>query len=155
MDLCIVLFQYYCLWLFGLVYCMFGSFVDVEDVFYDVWLCWYVQEIDWFDDLEVWLVMVIICFVLDCLCWVRIECEYYIGLWLFELMLMDVECFEVEVEWSEMLSLLFLLLFEWLSLEEWVVFLFIEVFDYCYVEVVVIFGIVEDVCWQCVYWVCM
>lgn len=69
--------------------------------------------------------MVVIWLLIDCLCVVKIECEVYVGWWLFELLVeleFDVFLFEVVVELVGDLLMVLLWVLECLLFEECVVF---------------------------------
>lgn len=156
MDEKIVFFEIYWCVFEGFVYCMFGIFVDVQDVVQEMYLKW--CDVDFFIVCEfcVWFVMVCSCFVINVMKFVCFCCEIYVGIWFFEFLIDEfVFSFVDQIQIDEMVFVVLMFFLEKFFLLECVVFLLYEVFDYGFDEIVMIFGKISVVCCKFVLCVCL
>src|SRR5690349_6565984 len=120
--------------LFSLAYRMVGSAAEAEDLVQEALLRFHTAE-----DVQspkAFLTTVVTRLSIDHLRSARVRREEYVGEWLPEPLLVDLEPGPAEhVEMSDSLSLAFLLLLESLSPLERAVFLLHEVFGYAYAEI--------------------
>ena len=128
-----------------LAYQMLGSVADAEDVVQDTWLRWNgAQQADIADPLA-WLVRVATRLTLDRLRAARACREAYVGPWLPEPL---IENLEDPVEWAETVSVAFLLALQRLSPLERAVFLLRDVFDQDYAAIAASLSRDEAACRQ-------
>jgi len=135
--------------LFGIAYRMLGSRADAEDVLQDCYLRWHQSGHDGIRSLEAWLVTITTRLCLDRLRAARIQRAQYVGQWLPEPIVADLQPSpEERLEMANELSIAFLTLLERLGPEERAVFLLRDVFDYDYPDIAVIVGKAEAACRQ-------
>lgn len=135
----------------GIAYRMLGSIADAEDVVQDVWLRWHEAAHATLDSAEAWLVTVTTRLSIDHLRAARTRRENYPGFWLPEPVLTDPPATPEEIrEFSDDVSIAFLVLLERLSPVTRAAFLLREVFDVDYGEVARILDKTEAGCRQLV-----
>lgn len=135
--------------LFGIAYRMLGSRADAEDVLQDCYLRWHQSEHDGIRSPEAWLVTIATRLCLDRLRASRSTRARYVGQWLPEPLVEDLEPSpEQRLEMANELSIAFLTLLERLGPEERAVFLLRDVFDYDYPDIAAIVGKAEAACRQ-------
>jgi len=135
--------------LFGIAYRMLGSRADAEDVLQDCYLRWHQSKHDGIRSPEAWLVTITTRLCLDRLRASRIERTQYVGQWLPEPLVADLQPTpEQRLEMATELSIAFLTLLERLGPEERAVFLLRDVFDYDYPDIAAIVGKAESTCRQ-------
>jgi RNA polymerase sigma-70 factor (ECF subfamily) len=135
--------------LFGIAYRMLGSRADAEDILQDCYLRWHQSDRTAIRSPEAWLVTITTRLCLDRLRAVRSERSDYVGQWLPEPLVADLQPSpEQRLEMADELSIAFLMLLERLGPEERAVFLLRDVFDYDYPDIAAIVGKAEAACRQ-------
>jgi RNA polymerase sigma-70 factor (ECF subfamily) len=137
--------------LFGIAYRMLGSRVDAEDALQDVYLRWHSADQTRLQLPEAWLVTVITRLCIDRLRSAKIEREHYVGPWLPEPLVAELNNPESVAEIASDLSMALLNILERLSPEERAAFLLRETFDVDYDEIARILDKSEDACRQLVH----
>ncbi len=139
--------------LFGIAYRMLGVRADAEDVLQDAWLRWSRQDPAALQSAEAWLVTVVTRLAIDRLRALKAEREAYVGWWLPEPLVeqLDERTPESAVELAGELSVAFLYVLERLGPEERAAFLLRQVFDYDYPEIAAQLGKSEATCRQMVH----
>src|SRR3954469_17876139 len=133
--------------LFSIAYRMVGSVGDAEDLVQDAYLRMHreQQEGAEIESPKAFLSTVVTRLAIDHLRSARVRREQYVGEWLPEPLLVDLDPGPAEhAEMSDTLSQAFLLLLESLSPLERAVFLLHEVFGYSYAEISEVVGKTED-----------
>lgn len=131
-------------------YRMLGTLTDADDVVQDAWLRWHRLGADGRATVEnpaAWLTTVVTRLSLDRLKSAQRQREEYVGPWLPEPVLTDVDP-AVSVELTESLTLGFLAVLERLGPVERAVFLLAEVFDEPYASIAPVVGRSEEACRQ-------
>lgn len=135
----------------GIAYRMLGSLAEAEDVVQDAWLRWNDAAHESLGSAEAWLVTVTTRLAIDRLRAARTRREAYVGFWLPEPVLTDPPATPEEIrEFSDNVSVAFLMLLERLSPVARAAFLLREVFDMEYEEVARILDRSEAGCRQLV-----
>jgi RNA polymerase sigma-70 factor (ECF subfamily) len=137
--------------LFSIAYRMVGSVSDAEDLVQEAFLRMHreQQEGTEIDSPKAFLTTVVTRLSIDHLRSARVRREEYVGEWLPEPLLVDLEPGPADhVEMSDTLSMAFLLLLESLSPLERAVFLLHDVFGYSFAEIADVVGKSEDNCRQ-------
>lgn len=142
--------------LFAIAYRMLGTRADAEDILQDAWLRWYGTDKSAVQSNEAWLVTIVTRLAIDRLRAARAERESYVGWWLPEPLVeeLDENTPETAAELASDLSLAFMWVLERLSPEERAVFLLRQVFDHDYAEVAELIGKSEAACRQMVHRAC-
>ena len=137
--------------MFSIAYRMVGAASDAEDIVQEAFLRFH-RETEKGTEIEspkAYLSAVTTRLAIDHLRSARVRRERYVGTWLPEPLLTDVETDVArDVETADSLSMAFLVLLESLTPVERAVFLLREVFDYDYDEIARIVGKSEDNCRQ-------
>jgi RNA polymerase sigma-70 factor (ECF subfamily) len=137
--------------MFSIAYRMLGTASDAEDIVQEAFLRFH-RETEKGTEIEspkAYLSAVTTRLAIDHLRSARVRRERYVGTWLPEPLLTDVETDVArDVETADSLSMAFLVLLESLTPVERAVFLLREVFDYGYDEIARIVGKSEDNCRQ-------
>ncbi|EJE51140.1 RNA polymerase sigma-70 factor, TIGR02957 family [Acidovorax sp. CF316] len=139
--------------LFGIAYRMLGVRADAEDVVQDAWLRWSGTDTTALQSAEAWLVTVTTRLSIDRLRAAKAEREAYVGWWLPEPLVeqLDERTPESAAELAGELSVAFLYVLERLGPEERAAFLLRQVFDYDYPEIAAQLGKTEASCRQMVH----
>lgn len=139
--------------LFGIAYRMLGVRADAEDVVQDAWLRWSGTDTTALQSAEAWLVTVTTRLSIDRLRAAKAEREAYVGWWLPEPLVeqLDERTPESAAELAGELSVAFLYVLERLGPEERAAFLLRQVFDYDYPEIAAQLGKSEASCRQMVH----
>src|SRR5215213_3877354 len=135
--------------MFSIAYRMLGSITEAEDIVQDAYLRYQAASPERIVSHKAFLSTVVTRLCLNHLELARIQREAYIGPWLPEPALTDMdERFTPahQAEMHESVSMAFLVLLEQLTPAERAVFLLREVFDYDYAEVATIVGKEEAAC---------
>jgi len=144
-------FEQYRPLMFSIAYRMLGSITEAEDIVQEAYLRYQAASPERIVSHKAFLSTVVTRLCLNQLELARIQREAYIGPWLPEPALTDMdERFTPahQAEMHESVSMAFLVLLEQLTPAERAVFLLREVFDYDYVEVAAIVGKEEAACRQ-------
>ncbi len=137
--------------LFGIAYRMLGSIADAEDAIQETYLRWEQARSrgEIITAPEGWLVAVVTRLCIDQLRAARTKREAYIGPWLPDPLVSHPDRnVEEVVEFTESISMAFLVLLERLSPLERAIFLLHEVFAYPHAEIAAIVGKSEAACRQ-------
>lgn len=136
--------------LFGLAYRMLASVSEAEDVLQDAWLRWSAVDLAKVERPAGFLVSLVTRLCLDSLKAARNRLTEYVGPWLPEPLVRDLDDLDPAArhEQADNLSFAFLLLLERLSPVERAVFLLRESFDFSYREIGGILGKTEAACRQ-------
>jgi RNA polymerase sigma-70 factor, ECF subfamily len=137
--------------MFSIAYRMLGSITEAEDIVQDAYLRYQAASPERIVSHKAYLSTVVTRLCLNHLELAKIQREAYIGPWLPEPALTDLdERFTPahQAEMHESVSMAFLVLLEQLTPAERAVFLLREVFDYDYAEVAAIVGKEEAACRQ-------
>ncbi|MGA0609716.1 RNA polymerase sigma-70 factor [Caldimonas sp. KR1-144] len=139
--------------LFSIAYRMLGTRADAEDVLQDAWLRWHRADRDALQSAEAWLVTVVTRLAIDRLRAAQAEREAYVGYWLPEPLVdeLDERTPEAAVELAGELSIALLRVLERLAPEERAAFLLRQVFDRDYDEIAAALGKSEAACRQLVH----
>ncbi|RZL04394.1 MAG: RNA polymerase sigma-70 factor [Rubrivivax sp.] len=139
--------------LFAIAYRMLGMRADAEDVLQDAWLRWHQIEQAALQSAEAWLVTVVTRLAIDRLRSAKTEREAYVGWWLPEPLVQQVDHHtpEAAAELAGELSVALMWVLERLSPEERAAFLLRQVFDHDYAEVAALLGKSEATCRQIVH----
>lgn len=121
--------------LLGIAYGLLGELTEAEDVVQDAWLRWDGADADAVRNPEAFLVTVTTRLALDRLRSARARREVYVGPWLPEPLVTDVETPEVKAIEAERLSLALLGALERLNPVERAVLVLRDVFDLEYAEI--------------------
>jgi len=128
----------------GVAYRMLGSLAEAEDVVQDVWLRWHDTDAGEVDNAEAWLVSATTRRAIDRLRQARRARERYVGIWLPEPVLTDIDeapsTPEQLQESAGDLSIAFLTVLERLSPEARAAFLLHEVFEAAYPQIAGVLG---------------
>lgn len=144
-------FNHYRAYLFAIAYRMLGSVMDTEDMVQETYLRWQKTGGDEIAAPKSYLAAIITRLCIDHLRSARVQRETYVGEWLPEPLLSDMNpTNDEQVMLSESLSMAFLVLLESLSPTERAAFLLRDVFDYAYDEVAQMVGKSETSCRQMV-----
>jgi RNA polymerase sigma-70 factor (TIGR02957 family) len=137
----------------GVAYRMLGSMAEAEDVVQDVWLRWHDTDKQDVDNAEAWLTAATTRRAIDRLRLARNDREQYVGIWLPEPVLTDVETATPEQvqEASSDLSIAFLTVLERLAPDARAAFLLHEVFEADYAQIAQILDKSEAACRQIVH----
>jgi RNA polymerase sigma-70 factor, ECF subfamily len=135
--------------LFGIAYRMLGSVSEAEDVLQDAWLRWHGVDHSQVVNPSAFLVRLVTRLCIDTLGAARNRLTEYVGPWLPEPLVQDLEPDPASVqELADDLSTAFLLLLERLTPVERAVFLLRESFDFSHREIAEILGKSEENCRQ-------
>lgn len=137
--------------MFSITYRMVGSVGDAEDIVQEAFLRFHRAsgEREEIESPKAYLSAVTTRLGIDHLRSARVRREQYVGTWLPEPVLTDLESdVELHAETADSLSMAFLVLLETLSPVERAVFLLREVFEYGYDEIARVIGKSEDNCRQ-------
>ncbi|MBA4109622.1 MAG: RNA polymerase subunit sigma-24 [Leptothrix sp. (in: Bacteria)] len=139
--------------LFAIAYRMLGTRSDAEDVLQDAWLRWHQVEQATLQSAVAWLVTVVTRLAIDRLRSAKTEREAYVGWWLPEPLVQQVDHHtpEAAAELAGELSVALMWVLERLSPEERAAFLLRQVFDHDYAEVATLLGKSEAACRQIVH----
>jgi RNA polymerase sigma-70 factor (ECF subfamily) len=137
--------------LFGIAYRMLGTRQDAEDAVQEAYLKWHQAEVAGVRSPEAWLVSVTSRLCVDRLRTLKANREAYVGPWLPEPIVAEVNSPETELEQAQHLSIAFLFMLERLSPEERASFLLHEAFDFDYGEIAGALQRSEGACRQLVY----
>ena len=139
--------------LFAIAYRMLGTRADAEDVLQDAWLRWHQTDQGALQSAEAWLVTVVTRLAIDRLRAAKTEREAYVGWWLPEPLVQQVDhrTPEAAAELAGELSVALMWVLERLSPEERAAFLLRQVFDHDYDEVAALLGKSEAACRQIVH----
>ncbi|HEX7761259.1 MAG TPA: sigma-70 family RNA polymerase sigma factor [Caulobacteraceae bacterium] len=129
-----------------LAYRMLGSVAEAEDAVQDAWLRWNGADRGKVDDVGAWLAQVTTRLCLDRLKSARARHETYVGPWLPEPLVEEID--DDPLERAQDVSVAFLLALQRLSPLERAVFLLHDVFDQDYGEVARSLGRTEPACRQ-------
>jgi RNA polymerase sigma-70 factor (ECF subfamily) len=117
----------------GLAYRMLGSVADAEDIVQDAWLRWHAADATAIDDVGAYLTRIVTHLCLDSLKSARARREHYVGQWLPEPLLTDLDAYqpgpEAADELARDLSFALLRTLDTLSPLERAAFLLHDVFD--------------------------
>jgi RNA polymerase sigma-70 factor (ECF subfamily) len=131
---------------------MLGSRAEAQDVVQDAYLRWHESATEDIQSPAAFLVTVTTRLCLDRLRELKREREQYVGPWLPEPIVEDnIPSPEAQREFSDEVSVAFLVVLERLGPEERAAFLLHEVFDYDYPEVAQMLGKSEPACRQLVH----
>jgi RNA polymerase sigma-70 factor, ECF subfamily len=134
--------------LFGIAYRMLGSVREAEDVVQDAWLRWDRADRSAVASPAGYLVQTVTRLSMDVLRSARVRRMEYVGPWLPEPLVQEVDDPRVMQELADDLSQAFLLMLERLSPAERAVFLLRESFGFSYREIAPVVGKTEDNCRQ-------
>jgi RNA polymerase sigma-70 factor, ECF subfamily len=139
--------------LFSIAYRMLGTRADADDVVQDAWLRWHQADRAALQSAEAWLVTVTTRLAIDRLRAAKAEREHYVGWWLPEPLVEEVDAHTPEsaAELAGELSVAFLWVLERLAPEERAAFLLRQVFDHDYSDVAQLLGKSEAACRQMVH----
>lgn len=139
--------------LFGIAYRMLGTRADAEDVLQDAWLRWSQADQAGLLSAEAWLVTVVTRLSIDRLRAAKAEREAYVGWWLPEPMVaeMDENTPESAAEFAGEVSVALMWVLERLSPDERAAFLLRQVFDHDYGDIARLLGKSEAACRQIVH----
>lgn len=139
--------------LFGIAYRMLGTRADAEDVLQDAWLRWSKADPAELKSAEAWLVTVVTRLSIDRLRAAKVEREAYIGWWLPEPMVAEIDenTPESAAELAGEVSVALMWVLERLSPEERAAFLLRQVFDHDYGDIAALLGKTEAACRQIVH----
>jgi RNA polymerase sigma-70 factor (ECF subfamily) len=136
----------------GLAYRMLGSRSAAEDAVQDTWLRWHEADRGTVKNPRAFLAQITTRLCLDRLKSAQAQREVYVGEWLPEPLVDDLESFqpgpEVATELASDLSFAFLMVLERLSLLERAAFLLHDVFDLDFLEIAQTLGKSEAACRQ-------
>jgi RNA polymerase sigma-70 factor (ECF subfamily) len=122
--------------LFAVAYRMLGSVADAEDVLQDAYLRWQSADRSAVTSAPAYLTTVVTRLCLDLLGSARVRREQYVGPWLPEPLVSDVDSDPADrAELADSLSMAFLVMLESLTPLERAAFLLREVFGYEYAEI--------------------
>lgn len=138
--------------LFSIAYRMLGTRADAEDVLQDAWLRWHRSDAASVQSTEAWLVTIVTRLSIDRLREAKVEREAYVGFWLPEPLVeeLDERSPEALLEQASDLSVAFLWVLERLAPEERAAYLLREVFEQDYADVAELLGKNEAACRQMV-----
>jgi RNA polymerase sigma-70 factor (ECF subfamily) len=134
--------------LFGIAYRMLGSVREAEDVVQDAWLRWDRADRGAVVSPAGYLVQTVTRLSMDVLRSARVRRLEYVGPWLPEPLVREVDDPRVMQELADDLSQAFLMMLERLSPAERAVFLLRESFGFSYREIAPVVGKTEDNCRQ-------
>jgi RNA polymerase sigma-70 factor (ECF subfamily) len=139
--------------LFGIAYRMLGTRADAEDVLQDAWLRWSKADTAELLSAEAWLVTVVTRLSIDRLRAAKTEREAYVGWWLPEPMVAEIDdnTPEAAAELAGEVSVALMWVLERLSPEERAAFLLRQVFDHDYSDIATLLGKTEAACRQIVH----
>ena len=138
--------------LLAIAYRMLGSLPDAQDLVQDVYLRWHQSTRDDIESPIAFLVTITTRLCLDRLRELKRQRADYWGLWLPEHVVDDhVPSPEMQLEFSEEVSMAFLAVLERLGPEERAVFLLHDVLDYDYREMARMLGKTESACRQTIH----
>jgi RNA polymerase sigma-70 factor, ECF subfamily len=139
--------------LFSIAYRMLGTRADAEDVLQDAWLRWHNTDRSTLQSAEAWLVTVVTRLAIDRLRVAKTERESYVGWWLPEPLVEEIDerTPEAVAELAGELSVALLWVLERLSPEERAAFLMRQAFDQDYADIAALLGKSEAACRQLVH----
>lgn len=139
--------------LFSIAYRMLGTRADAEDVLQDAWLRWNNVDRSTLQSTEAWLVTVVTRLAIDRLRVAKTERENYVGWWLPEPLVEEIDerTPEAVAELAGELSVALLWVLERLSPEERAAFLMRQAFDRDYSDIAALLGKSEAACRQLVH----
>jgi len=138
--------------LFGLAYRMLGTRAEAEDLVQDAYLRWHHSATEDIQSPIAFLVTMTTRLCLDRLRELKQERGHYVGPWLPEPFVEDeVPSAEMQLEFTEEVSVAFLAVLERLGPEERAAFLLHDVFDYDYPDVAQMVGKSEPTCRQMIH----
>jgi RNA polymerase sigma-70 factor (ECF subfamily) len=139
--------------LFSIAYRMLGIRADAEDVLQDAWLRWHRVDQSTLQSTEAWLVTVVTRLAIDRLRLAKAERENYVGWWLPEPLVEEIDerTPEAVAELAGELSVALLWVLERLSPEERAAFLMRQAFDQDYADIAAVLGKSEAACRQLVH----
>ena len=139
--------------LFGIAYRMLGTRADADDVLQDAWLRWSKTDPTELQSAEAWLVTVVTRLSIDRLRAAKTEREAYVGMWLPEPMVDDIDhnTPESAAELAGDVSVALMWVLERLAPEERAAFLLRQVFDHDYGDIARLLGKSEAACRQIVH----
>jgi len=139
--------------LFSIAYRMLGTRADAEDVLQDAWLRWHRVDQSTLQSTEAWLVTVVTRLAIDRLRLAKSERENYVGWWLPEPLVEEIDerTPEAVAELAGELSVALLWVLERLSPEERAAFLMRQAFDQDYADIAQVLGKSEAACRQLVH----
>lgn len=128
--------------LFSIAYRMLGTRADAEDVLQDAWLRWHRSDVGSVQSPEAWLVTIVTRLALDRLREAKAEREHYVGFWLPEPLVEEIDerSPEALLERASDLSMAVMWVLERLAPEERAAYLLREVFDQDYADVAELLG---------------
>lgn len=128
--------------LFSIAYRMLGTRADAEDVLQDAWLRWHRSDGAAVQSFEAWLVTIVTRLAIDRLREAKAEREAYVGFWLPEPLVEEIDerSPEALLEQASDLSVAFLWVLERLAPEERATYLLREAFEQDYAEVAELLG---------------
>jgi RNA polymerase sigma-70 factor (ECF subfamily) len=132
---------------------MLGTRADAEDVLQDAWLRWHNTDHSALQSAEAWLVTVVTRLAIDRLRVAKTEREHYVGWWLPEPLVEEIDerTPEAVAELAGELSVALLWVLERLSPEERAAFLMRQAFDQDYADIAALLGKSEAACRQLVH----
>lgn len=138
--------------LFSIAYRMLGTRADAEDVLQDAWLRWHRSDLSAVQSTEAWLVTIVTRLAIDRLREAKAERETYVGFWLPEPLVEEIDerSPELLLERASDLSVAFLWVLERLAPEERAAYLLREMLEQDYAEVADLLGKTEAACRQMV-----
>lgn len=139
--------------LFSIAYRMLGTRADAEDVLQDAWLRWHNTDRSTLQSAEAWLVTVVTRLAIDRLRVAKTEREHYVGWWLPEPLVEEIDerTPEAVAELAGELSVALMWVLERLSPEERAAFLMRQAFDQDYSDIAALLGKSEAACRQLVH----
>jgi RNA polymerase sigma-70 factor, ECF subfamily len=128
--------------LFGIAYRMLGTRADAEDVLQDAWLRWSKADPAELQSAEAWLVTVVTRLSIDRLRAAKTEREAYVGWWLPEPMVAEIDenTPETAAEMAGEVSVALMWVLERLAPEERAAFLLRQAFDHDYGDIATLLG---------------
>lgn len=128
--------------LFGIAYRMLGVRADAEDVLQDAWLRWSAADHAELQSAEAWLVTVVTRLAIDRLRAAKTEREAYVGWWLPEPMVSEIDenTPETAAEMAGEVSVALMWVLERLAPEERAAFLLRQAFDHDYGDIAALLG---------------
>jgi RNA polymerase sigma-70 factor, ECF subfamily len=128
--------------LFGIAYRMLGTRADAEDVLQDAWLRWSKADPTELKSAEAWLVTVVTRLSIDRLRAAKTEREAYVGWWLPEPMVAEIDenTPETAAEMAGEVSVALMWVLERLAPEERAAFLLRQAFDHDYGDIATLLG---------------
>ncbi len=145
-------FEQYRYLLFSIAYRMVGSAMDAEDLVQDAYLRWQSAATEEIDNPKAFLTTVVTRLAIDHYRSARVQREQYVGSWLPEPILTDVNKRVIHdgdpVALADTVSMAFLVLLETLSPAQRAVFLLRDVFDFPYRDIAAIVDQSEPSCRQ-------